>query len=508
MTGKVYIVGAGPGDPELITVKGRDLLAAAEVVLYDNLAAPELLPPNVKKIYVGKKKSDHSMPQEEIIRLLIEHAKAGAMVVRLKGGDPYVFGRGGEEAEALADASIPFEVVPGVTAALGIAAYTGVPLTHRDHNSSVTFVTGHDPDRIDWTRAGHAETLVIYMGLTTIGAIAARLMASGRNPETPAVVVQRATTSRQHTIFTTLGELKQVVETAQMKPPATIVIGEVAALRGKLDWFEKQPLFGQSVLVTRAEGQGEEGGRQLRRLGAHVLDIPVIEIQPPEDTAPLQTALTNLPSYDWILFTSANAVTRFFEALFKTGKDCRAIRARIGAIGEKTAAALQTVGIKADRIAEQAIAEGIVKAFENEDMAGAKVLLPRAAVGRDLIPKEFRKRGARVDIVPVYRTTVPQDSVEKLAQVDRVDWITFTSSSTVKNFLALGGRRLIDDGAKTISIGPATSETMKSHSVPISAEASIHTMEGVIAALRSFHAHDRAATEPRPSGSVQPTEKQ
>lgn len=502
MTGKVYIVGAGPGDPELITVKGRDLLAAAEVVLYDNLAAPELLPPNAKKIYVGKKKSDHSMPQEEIIRLLIEHARAGSNVVRLKGGDPYVFGRGGEEAEALADANIPFEVVPGVTAALGIAAYTGVPLTHRDHNSSVTFVTGHDPDRIDWTRAGHAETLVIYMGLTTIGTIAERLMAAGRGPETPAVVVQRATTPRQHTIFTTLGELKRVVETAQMKPPATIVIGEVAALRGKLDWFEKQPLFGQTVLVTRAEGQGEAGSRQLRRLGAHVLDIPVIEIQAPEDPAPLQTALTKLPSYDWILFTSANAVTRFFGALFETGKDCRAIRARIGAIGEKTAAALQTVGIRADRIAEQALAEGVVTAFESENLAGARVLLPRAAVGRDLIPNEFRKRGARVDIVPVYRTAVPQESQEKLAQVDHVDWITFTSSSTVKNFLALGGRRLIEAGAKAISIGPATSETMKAHDISITAEAVAHTMEGVIATIRRCHnpalAVTRAATEPRP----------
>ena len=483
MKGKVYIVGAGPGDPELITVKGRDLLAQADVVLYDNLAAPELLPPKAKKIYVGKKKSDHAMPQEEIIRLLIEHAKAGEFVVRLKGGDPYVFGRGGEEAEALADAHIPFEVVPGVTAALGIAAYTGVPLTHRDHNSSVTFVTGHDPEKIDWTRAGHAETLVIYMGLTTIGVIARKLIESGRNPLTPAVVVQRATTPRQHTIFTTLGELKQVVEAAQMKPPATIVIGEVAALRGKLDWFEKQPLFGQTVLVTRAEGQGEEGSRQLRRLGANVLDIPVIEIQPPEDAAPLQTALAELQSYDWILFTSANAVTRFFDALFADGKDCRAIRARIGAIGEKTAAALNTAGIRPDRVAEQSIAEGVVKAFETENLAGARVLLPRAAVGRDVIPNEFRKRGARVDIVPVYRTAVPPESMEKLAAVDHADWITFTSSSTVKNFLALGGRRLLAAGAKAVSIGPATSETMRAHEVPIAAEAAEQTFEAVIALI-------------------------
>ncbi len=485
MTGKVYIVGAGPGDPELITVKGRDLLAQATVVLYDNLVARELLPSKAKRIYVGKKKAEHSIPQEEINRLLIEHATAGEIVVRLKGGDPYVFGRGGEEAEALADAGIYFEVVPGVTAALGIAAYTGVPLTHRDHNSSVTFVTGHDPEKIDWTKTGHAETLVIYMGLTTIGTIAEKLIKAGRDPDTPAVVVQRATTPRQHTIFTTLAELKQVVDAAQLKPPATIVIGEVAALRGKLDWFEKRPLFGQTILVTRAEGQGEEGNRRLRRLGANVLDIPVIEIQPPEDSNPLNDAIANLEHYDWILFTSANAVTRFFAALFEMGKDCRAIRARIGAIGTQTAAALQTAGIRPDRIAEQAIAEGVVKAFETENLAGARVLLPRAAVGRDVIPNEFRKRGARVDVVPVYRTGAPQESMGKLAAVDHADWITFTSSSTVKNFLALGGRRLLEAGAKAISIGPATSETMRAHNIPITAEAPTHTMDGVIAAITS-----------------------
>lgn len=484
MSGKVYLVGAGPGDPDLITVKGKELLSQATVVLYDNLAAPELIPHGVKRVYVGKKKSDHSMPQEEICRLLVEHARAGETVVRLKGGDPYIFGRGGEEVEALQAAGVPFEVVPGVTAALGLAAYTGIPLTHREHTSSVTFVTGHDPDQIDWTRVGYAETLVIYMGLTTIGVIAERLMAAGRAAETPAVVVQRATTPRQHTLYATLGTLKDVVEQAQLKPPATIVIGEVAALRDKLDWFEKQPLFGTTVLVTRAEGQGDEGNRQLRHLGAHVLDIPVIEIQDPEDGAPLQEALGHLPVYDWILFTSANAVTRFFDALFAQGRDARAIRARIGAIGVKTAAALRGRGIVPDRVAEQAVAEGVVKAFESESLVGARVLLPRAAVGRDVIPVEFRKRGARVDIVPVYRTGVPMESVEKLAEVGRVDWVTFTSSSTVKNFLALGGRRLLDAGARAVSIGPATSETLRAHQVAVATEAEEHTMDGVIAAIR------------------------
>ncbi|HEU0123166.1 MAG TPA: uroporphyrinogen-III C-methyltransferase [Bryobacteraceae bacterium] len=486
MTGKVYLVGAGPGDPDLITVKGRELLGLADVILYDNLASRELLDharPDAERIYVGKKKSDHSLPQEEICRLLIAYARTHSIVVRLKGGDPYVFGRGGEEVEALAAEGIPFEVVPGVTAALGLAAYTGVPLTHREHTSSVSFVTGHNPDQIDWSRVGHSETLVIYMGLTTIGAIAERLIAAGRSPATPAVVVQRATTPRQHTIFTSLAEIKSVVDAANLKPPATIVIGEVASLRGKLDWFEKQPLFGVNVLVTRAEGQGDEGNRRLRQLGANVLDVPVIAIQPPEDEAPLRSALSNLSVYDWLLFTSANAVSRFFAALLSSGRDARAIRGRVCAIGDKTAAALASAGVRPDRIAPQAIAEGVVEAFAGEDLAGARILLPRAAAGRDVIPVEFRKRGARVDVVPVYRTVVPSESRERLAAIDRVDWITFTSSSTVKNFLALGGRRLLEAGAKTASIGPATSETMAAHEVRVTVEARTHTMDGVIAAM-------------------------
>lgn len=486
MKGTVYLIGSGPGDPELITVRGRELLASADVVFYDNLAAPELLqlaPAAARRIYVGKKKADHAMPQEEICRLLIGEAEAGSFVVRLKGGDPYIFGRGGEEAEALAAAGVEFQVVPGVTAALGLAAYAGVPLTHRDHNAMVTFVTGHDPEKIDWTRAGQAETLVVYMGLTNIAVIAQKLIAAGRPKTTPAVVVQRATTPRQQTLHTNLAELGHGVEEAHLRPPATVIIGDVAGLGQSLNWFEKRPLFGKTILVTRAEGQGEEANRRLRRLGALVLDIPVIEIQPPSDPQPLTEALADLPSYDWILFTSANAVTRFFEALFATGRDARAIRARVGAIGPKTAAALKLNGIRPDRIAADAIAEGVLQAFEYESLVGARVLLPRAEVGRDVIPVEFRKRGAHVDVVPVYRTGVPKESEAKLATVSHVDWVTFTSSSTVKNFLALGGRRLLEGGAKALSIGPATSETMQAHSIEITREAPVHTMDGIIAAL-------------------------
>ncbi|MBI2684937.1 MAG: uroporphyrinogen-III C-methyltransferase [Acidobacteria bacterium] len=451
MNGKVYLVGAGPGDPELITVRGHEILAAADVILYDNLAAPELLTvakPSATRIYVGKKKSDHAMPQAEICRLLIDHANSGSIVVRLKGGDPYVFGRGGEEVEALADAGIPFEVVPGVTAALGLAAYTGVPLTHREHTSSVTFVTGHDPDRIDWTRVGHAETLVIYMGLTTIGAIANRLIAAGRAPDTPAVVVQRATTPRQHTVFATLATLAEVVEQGHFKPPATIVIGEVAALRGKLDWFEKLPMFGQTVLVTRAEGQSEETARHYRHLGAHVIEIPLIEIQPPGGPV----TIPDLAGYDWLIFTSANAVARFFDALYECGRDTRAIRARVAVVGGKTAKALEAHGIRPDVVPELWTAEGVVEALKPEPMEGARVLFPRAAAGREVIPEELAKRGARVDVLIVYKTGIPQEAAARLAAIDHADWVTCTSESTRKHFLALGGQRLLDAGAKFLTL--------------------------------------------------------
>jgi len=468
VNGKVYLIGAGPGDPDLITVKGRDILATAEVVLYDNLAAPELLqvvPPSAQRIYVGKKKSEHAMPQREICELLVQHARTGARVIRLKGGDPYVFGRGGEEVEALAAAGIEFEVVPGVTAALGLAAYTGIPLTHREHTSSVTFVTGHNPAQIDWTRIGHSETLVIYMGLTTIGEISEKLIAAGRSPDTPAVVVQRATTPKQHTLFATLGTLKTTVEAEKIRPPATIVIGEVAALRDRLDWFGKRPMFGQTVLVTRAEGQSAETSRHYRQLGAHVIEVPVIEIQPPDDPAPLCDAIANLPSYDWIIFTSTNAVAKFFEGLSEAGKDARAIRAKVAAVGQRTADAIRAQGIRPDRVAEDAVAEGVVQALESETLAGAKVLFPRAAAGREVIPNELRKRGARVDVIAVYKTVVPSDAEPRLAAIAQVDWVTFTSPSTVKNFLALGGRRLIDAGAKPIAIGPTTQKLLEEHNL-------------------------------------------
>ncbi|MBM3782888.1 MAG: uroporphyrinogen-III C-methyltransferase [Acidobacteria bacterium] len=474
MNAKVYLIGAGPGDPDLITVRGRRILQSADVVLYDNLAAPELLlvAARAEKIYVGKKKANHSMPQAGITELMIAKARAHRIVVRLKGGDPFIFGRGGEELEALHAAGIEYEVVPGVTSALGLAACTGVPLTHREHTSSVTFLTGHDPSRIDWSKAGHAETLVIYMGLATAAEIASRLMQAGRAAETPVLVVQRATTPRQHTVRTVLRDLGE--RARALRPPATIVIGEVAALGDKLDWFARRPLHGQTVLVTRAEGGS---GDRLRDLGARVVEIPVIAIEP------VNPDLPDLSNYDWTLFTSAHAVTHFFAALRARALDARAVRGRVLAIGPATAAALTAHGILADLVVANSVAEGAVDALAGESMEARRVLFPRAAQAREVLVDALTARGATVDVVEVYRNVVPAASAAAIEALENADWVTFTSSSTVKNFLALGGRRLLDQGAHGISIGPATSDTMRAHGVEIAAEALPHTFDGVIDAL-------------------------
>ena len=478
---KVYLVGAGPGDPGLLTLKGRDALARADVILHDHLASDAILdfaPATAERIYVGKKKADHAMPQEEIARLMIGHARAGHIVVRLKGGDPLIFGRGGEEMEALVDAGIPYEIVPGVTAALGIAAYTGVPLTHRDHTSAVTFVTGHDPAQIDWSRIGHAETLVIYMGLTAIGDISARLIAAGRSPSTPAMAVRWGTRTDQQTIVATLADLPARVAAAQMRPPASVIIGEVVALREKLNWFEKLPLFGQRIVTTRV-GMAEP----LRSLGAEVFELPTIEIRPPLDPAPLAAAISQLSTYDWLVFTSANGVRGFLAALDESAVDLRQLRARLCVVGPATAAALTVLHLKVDVVPEEWVAESLVAALEKFDLTGQRILLPRAAVARDVVPDALRKLGAQVDIVEAYRNVAPATD---LSGVETADWVTFTSSSTVKNFLALGGGRLLEHGALVASIGSVTSKTARQHGLTVAAEAKEFTIAGLIAAVVEY----------------------
>jgi uroporphyrinogen III methyltransferase/synthase len=478
---KVYLVGAGPGDPELITAKGRRLLEQADAVLYDHLANPALLdlaPPRAECIYVGKKKSVHAFSQEEIGSMMIERARRGLHVVRLKGGDPFIFGRGGEEAEALAAAGVAFEIVPGVTSPLGIAAYTGVPLTHREHTRLVTFVTGHDPSLIDWSKVGATETLVIFMGITCFDQIARELIAHGRSPETPAMAVRWGTRPDQQTLAGTLATLPALIHEHDLKPPATVIIGEVVGLRDKLNWFERLPLFGQRIVVTRARGQAEALSAKLRALGADVIELPAIEIQPALDYGPLDRAIANLGSYDWLIFTSVNGVRFFLERLDRSAVDLRALRARICAIGPATRAAIEAIHLKVDVMGKDYVAESLLAALATHDLAGRRILLPRAAVARDLVPVELTCRGAQVDVVEAYRTMAPQIAVPD----PKPDWVTFTSSSTVQNFAAAAGAAALD-GVKVASIGPVTTATARKLGIDATVEASVYTTDGLVEAI-------------------------
>jgi len=494
---KVYLVGAGPGDPGLITLKGRKVLEQADAVLYDHLAPERLLdfaPPHAERIYVGKKRSDHEFLQEEITRMMIERARAGKTVVRLKGGDPFIFGRGGEEIEALAAAGIPFEIVPGVTTPLGIAAYTGVPLTHREHTSAVTFVTGHNVEAIDWNRVGATETIVLFMGLVNFPAIARELIRHGRSPETPAMAVRWATRADQKTIAGTLESLPRLISDVGLRPPATIIVGEVVSLRERFNWFERLPLFGKKIVITRDRGQSPLLAEPLEALGAEILFVPVIEIIPSSkndsaENSSLEQAIARLDTYDWLIFTSVNGVRHFVEALDRSPRDLRALRAKICAIGPATKAAVETLHLGVDVMPKEYVAESLLHALSGEDLHGKRVLLPRAAIARDLVPTVLTERGAIVDVVEAYRTIMPADAPAKAreALARKPDWVTFTSSSTVTNLVAaLGGEaegREALRGVKLASIGPITSATARKLGLNIDVEADPHTIEGLVEAI-------------------------
>ena len=484
---KVYLVGAGPGDPGLITVKGRKILERADSILYDHLASERLLdlaPAHAAKIYVGKKRAAHEATQEEITAMLIERARRGETVVRLKGGDPFIFGRGGEEVEALTAAGIPFEIVPGVTTALGLAAYSGVPLTHREHTSAVTFVTGHSVAAIDWSKVGASETIVLFMGLVNFPEIARSLIAHGRSGATPAMAVRWATRPDQQTIVGTLGDLAEHIEATGMKPPATIVIGEVVALRERFNWFEKLPLFGKKIVITRDRRQSSMLAEPLEALGAETLFVPVIEIAHAAEASSLELAIQNLAAYDWLIFTSVNGVRHFVEALDLSDRDLRDLKAKLCAIGPATRAAVEALHLRVDVMPQEYVAESLVKALAGEDLWGKRVLLPRAAVARDLVPDTLRERGAVVDVVEAYRTIIPADAAAraKEALARKPDWITFTSSSTVTNLLAVAGREALA-GIKIASIGPVTSATVRAAGMTVDVEANPHTIDGLVDAL-------------------------
>ena len=486
---KVYLVGAGPGDPDLITIKGRSVLETADCVLYDHLANEALLeyaPAGAERIYVGKKRTERAYQQDEICRMMIERSRKGLSVVRLKGGDPFVFGRGGEELEALAEAGVPFEVIPGVTSPLGIAAYTGVPLTHRKYNRVLTFVTGHDVDAIDWSREGQAETLVIFMGLSNIGAIMGQIVSHGRSPDTPAAAVRWGTRADQQTLVGTLETLPRLVEQHEMKPPATIIIGEVVALREQFNWFEKLPLFGRRIIITRAREQATDLSRRLRALGAEAIELAVIEIQPAPDYSALDAAIARLPEYDWLIFTSVNGVRFFLERLDRSSVDLRSLRARICTIGPATRRAVEALHLTVDLCPEEYVAESLITALSQYDLKGKRILLPRAAVARDVVPVELSRLGAQIDVVEAYRTVIPEDAAARARHIfssgHKPDWITFTSSSTVRNFISVAGGDALE-GVHAASIGPVTSATLREYRIEPAAEARPYTTTALIEAI-------------------------
>ncbi len=504
--GIVYLVGAGPGDPGLLTLRGRECLSRADVVVYDQLANRVFLSHagrGARLIYAGKRGGDHALPQDEINALIVREAGEGHTVVRLKGGDPFIFGRGGEEAQELARAGVPFEVVPGVTSAIAVPAYAGIPLTHRDHTSTVAFITGHeDPlkeeSRIAWEKlATGAGTLVFLMGVGNLPRIVERLLAHGRAGSTPVAVIGRGTVPEQRTVLGDLESISGLAAAAGVKPPAVIVVGEVVGLRGELNWFESRPLFGKRIVVTRAREQASGFLKRLTELGAEGIEFPTIAIAPPESWDPLDEAIRSLEAYHWAVFTSVNGVKSFLGRLAAAGKDLRDLKGlKIAAIGPGTAEGWESRGIRPDLVPGEYRAEALVEFFRTRDPQGMKILVPRAAKAREVLPRELEKMGARVDVVPAYQTVRPEqdsEAVRQALQAGRIDLVTFTSSSTVENFLSMFGGRAPEIvealGAVPIAcIGPITADTARRNGLQVTLVPEDYTIEALTEAVVRFFA--------------------
>lgn len=500
--GFVYLVGAGPGDPGLVTLRAREVLERAEAVIADQLVHPEVLawaPPSAEVVPMGKVGHAHQHPQDDITRAVIERALQGKVVVRLKGGDPAIFGRLGEEAEAIADAGIPLEIVPGVTAASGASAYAGIPLTHRDCAPSVTFVTGHrrtdggrGPD-IDWGALARASgTLVVYMGVKQLAALAEELMGGGRSFETPVAVVRHATWPDQEVVTGTLADIAARVEAAGLRAPAVAIVGDVVRLRGKLSWFEGRPLRGKRVLVTRAAGQAGELSRLLRAAHAVPVELPLLALRPCGHKSAVEAALRRLFAYDWVVFTSVNAVEFTFAKLGDLGLDARTFgAARVCAVGPATAGALLARGIRADAVPGEYVGEALVEALSVAgDLKGASVLLPRAKEAREVIPAELEARGARVDVLPMYENVRPERYPEAALGALRagaLDLVTLASSSAARNYAALCREQGLDPAHLPCAvIGPATRQTAEAEGLPVVAMPAEYTMEGMVGALEGY----------------------
>jgi len=502
--GKVYLVGAGPGDPGLITLRGKHLLERAQVVVYDYLANPKLLrhvPKEAQRIYAGKKGGGlHAFTQKQINQLLVDHARAGKRVVRLKGGDPFIFGRGAEEIEDLVAAGIDFEVVPGVTSATAAATYAGIPITHREYTASVAFITGHEArgkkeSAIAWDKlATGAGTLVIYMGIKNLPRIAEKLMAHGRSPDTPVAVVRWASTPVQRSVEGTLATIADVVRRAEIKPPALVIVGEVVRLRSTIDWFEKRPLFGRKMVVTRTREQASELVALLEENGADCLEYPTLHMKPALDYTVLDQALDEISSYSWLLFTSINAIAWFFDHLWKKGMDARHLGGpKIAVVGRATADKLREYGLRADLLPERFTGDGLAEALLAAGAGpGDRVLLPRALKAREILPEMLEAAGVEVTIAPVYRNVPPQgrkDELRRRLEEQDIDLVTFTSSSTVDNFLTMVDaendeelHRLLDPVTIAV-IGPVTAKTVRQHGLRVDIQPDQYTIVDMVKAI-------------------------
>ncbi|MGL4369814.1 MAG: uroporphyrinogen-III C-methyltransferase [Spirochaetota bacterium] len=481
----MYLVGAGPGDPGLISVKGKDLLEKADCIIYDYLANPVLLAGlSCELIYAGKKGSDHTMPQEEINDLIVAKAKEGKTVVRLKGGDPYIFGRGGEEAERLKTENIPFSVVPGISSFYAALSYAGIPLTHRDFVSAFEVITGHRKDdsaeSINYPDYRAGKSFVFMMGVKNLALIAQDLISSHNfPPDIPAAAVSRGTTPLQKSVTGTLSDIAAIAESAGITPPAIIVIGEVVRLRDTLGWYENLPLYGKRIAVTRTREQASDIAERFTAYGAEVIEFPTIAIADEGDSPELRAALEHLRDYSWVVFTSQNAVSIFFRQLFLSGKDSRALSyAKIAAIGESTAHELFRYGLRADLVPEKFVAEELLRLFAKVNPEGEKILLPCSADARPVLKQGLELLGAAVDRIHIYRTARPEHSREIAEKVFSADIITFASSSAVNNFFGMA-----DSSAAIASIGPVTSEAVRAHGHDVAVEAEEYSIDGLVEAV-------------------------
>ena len=503
LTPRVYLIGAGPGDPELLTLKGLRCLQEAECVVYDSLVNTDLLQhalPGAEWICVGKRGGSHTISQEEINALLIEKSRAGKIVARLKGGDPFIFGRGGEEAEALSREGIAFEIVPGVTSGYAAPAYAGIPVTHRDFSPSVAFITGHeDPNKeesqVEWDKISTGiGTLVFFMGVANLPDIVRNLIRFGRSPQTPIALIQWGTFPHQEVVSGTLATIVEKVHASGLSAPAITVVGDVVSLRDKLRWFDNRPLSGRRILITRPRHQAEEFRGRLVAFGAEVIAFPTIEIRDPSSWESLDRAIRAIESYQWLVFTSANGVQKFFSRYQQLERDVRDLKGiQIAAIGSATERTLGERGLKVQILPDEFKAEGLLQSLRGKVLKGSRILIPRAKIARDVLPIELQKQGAQVDVVEAYETASPyegRERLELLLEERPLDMIVFTSSSTVTNLAEMARPGILRDTLKNTAvaaIGPITKQAAEGQGLEVQVQPSQYTIPALVDAIVSFY---------------------